>query len=1118
MDRAKIALHVQAHTTKGLCTTSAPSIPCAEYRTSGGVGVPYDVYVVVADVPYYEYGQNYSVGGVSWGLEYDGAPAQGLDIYSWIPCTDGLEFPHDGPLGPWPSAGSGNRLTWLTCQTTSIPPSGIHAIAGSFYVYAYGPDALEVSPNAHLESGPELKVAGCDASETNLPLSAAGRVNFSTGAVDPGFNPCFHPFQAVCSVVDRSIDIGEVAVGGYKDLLIRFKNDGTPGLDPVEGTVSEDCPLFSIQGGGSYYLPDPGDVGTCRVRISPTQVGELSCLIRIGSTCPDVELEGWADLYPQTELVPPSISLESLPGSTFELPFGVRNIGSALLTWNARVELGSLEEILADLDLHVQSILDAIPSRYEFTGGESGFSISEPPLVNGNIIKAEFSETLPYSDGVIASSDLLGIGGRYFTRKYPGLFVFVADLVGLERLHVVGGLSAIPNFHATDVLHPDAKYDAFLRRQSGENIPASLNHLFITAAGEAYLLGIPNSDNSSLTTNRLTRVFYLFYMGENGADIGRSAATLIARAFLESIHPYPEWMEAAGGDPVPPGESRDGLIRFSTSGLSARTYTGYVVTPTNAQNNSYLHQPLPLLPVSLRVLPVPDIEISDSTVTFPPIFAGDAGVETLAVSNTGNAPLEVRAILPPGVHFSAAPESLNVEPGGTAQIHVVFSPPDPGSYATVLDLATNDPDEASRKILLEGTGVPPPALSLGSQQLAAIAAPGRAAHKSIALANEGGNNLVFAVSSSEDWMRSEPASGIVVPGQSIVLAIILDPGELESGDRVAELRFITNDPGKRSATLPVRLHVESVDVRSFQIEPNTVNPSSQGHWIHAYVELPEGDVPEEIILETVLAQNLVPVQPAGYSVEDMDADGVLEVRFRFDRTALLRALPPEDQVEVVISGEIRDRHYFMARDSVRVLQPHLLVPNGGERLLAGSFQTVRWEADQVDNPDSVLLHYSPDDGVSWTLIAYSDRNGPFAWHLPLEPTEECVLRLEAYRSGILLGHDRTDASFAIVPATTGTESNLGISRTLLSPNVPNPFSNFTRISYALAAPGPVGVELFDVSGRRVRTLARGFQPEGTYELVWDGRDDAGRSMPTGLYVVRLQTPAAEMSRRIVLLR
>src|SRR4029079_9757439 len=50
MDRAKIALHVQAHTTKGVCSTSSPTIPCAEYRTSGDVGVSYDVYVVVADI------------------------------------------------------------------------------------------------------------------------------------------------------------------------------------------------------------------------------------------------------------------------------------------------------------------------------------------------------------------------------------------------------------------------------------------------------------------------------------------------------------------------------------------------------------------------------------------------------------------------------------------------------------------------------------------------------------------------------------------------------------------------------------------------------------------------------------------------------------------------------------------------------------------------------------------------------------------------------------------------------------------------------------------------------------------------------------------------------------
>jgi hypothetical protein len=73
----------------------------------------------------------------------------------------------------------------------------------------------------------------------------------------------------------------------------------------------------------------------------------------------------------------------------------------------------------------------------------------------------------------------------------------------------------------------------------------------------------------------------------------------------------------------------------------------------------------------------------------------------------------------------------------------------------------------------------------------------------------------------------------------------------------------------------------------------------------------------------------------------------------------------------------------------------------------------------------------------------------------------------------------------------------------LHANVPNPFNPITTIRYDLPAAGPVRLAVYDVAGRLVRVLVAGERAAGSYEAVWDGRDQSGRSSPSGSYLARL---------------
>ncbi len=85
-------------------------------------------------------------------------------------------------------------------------------------------------------------------------------------------------------------------------------------------------------------------------------------------------------------------------------------------------------------------------------------------------------------------------------------------------------------------------------------------------------------------------------------------------------------------------------------------------------------------------------------------------------------------------------------------------------------------------------------------------------------------------------------------------------------------------------------------------------------------------------------------------------------------------------------------------------------------------------------------------------------------------------------------------------------------------NYPNPFNPMTTIPYLVASEDFVDAAVFDVRGRRLRTLVSEIQPAGTHAVVWDGKDRFGRQVATGLYFYRLQVGEFTAVRKMVLMK
>ncbi|MCJ7811843.1 T9SS type A sorting domain-containing protein, partial [bacterium] len=85
-------------------------------------------------------------------------------------------------------------------------------------------------------------------------------------------------------------------------------------------------------------------------------------------------------------------------------------------------------------------------------------------------------------------------------------------------------------------------------------------------------------------------------------------------------------------------------------------------------------------------------------------------------------------------------------------------------------------------------------------------------------------------------------------------------------------------------------------------------------------------------------------------------------------------------------------------------------------------------------------------------------------------------------------------------------------------NYPNPFNSQTVISYSILTAGSVTIKIFDATGRIVNTLIHNrFHEPGQYNILWDGYDEEGKRVSSGIYIYQLRSDTIQLSKKMVLL-
>ncbi|MFC2083437.1 T9SS type A sorting domain-containing protein [Bacteroidota bacterium] len=194
-------------------------------------------------------------------------------------------------------------------------------------------------------------------------------------------------------------------------------------------------------------------------------------------------------------------------------------------------------------------------------------------------------------------------------------------------------------------------------------------------------------------------------------------------------------------------------------------------------------------------------------------------------------------------------------------------------------------------------------------------------------------------------------------------------------------------------------------------------------------------------------------------------------------------------------------------------------PTGGETLVAGEKVIIQWHIVVPHNQENWDLYFSPDGGGNWEIIQLdldvSQLN--YHWTIPQIATENAQIRITMDNTG----GDYVDISgdFTIHYSPTSVEEGGENPKTFkLLANYPNPFNPTTNIGYELSASNYIELMIYNQTGQEVRLLVNEQQHTNQYQIQWDGRDNAGKQVVSGVYIYRLKIGSFSQSRKMMLLR
>ncbi len=203
------------------------------------------------------------------------------------------------------------------------------------------------------------------------------------------------------------------------------------------------------------------------------------------------------------------------------------------------------------------------------------------------------------------------------------------------------------------------------------------------------------------------------------------------------------------------------------------------------------------------------------------------------------------------------------------------------------------------------------------------------------------------------------------------------------------------------------------------------------------------------------------------------------------------------------------------------------------------FGIIYFSIDGTQNPQyigDIVFHQMP----AVTIEKRTDASRLITWHNPEASLSDIIVGYCVYADGQrlndnIISHNEfsvgRDSKYEVIPVIIGGyEISFLANRTVtdemkirshhfsFGPALPNPFAKRTHINYALPEQKKVNITIYDVMGRQVRTLLSEVQEPGYYSTVWNGLDNQGKQVSTGIYFVRFEADEFKAKNKVLLVK
>ena len=218
-------------------------------------------------------------------------------------------------------------------------------------------------------------------------------------------------------------------------------------------------------------------------------------------------------------------------------------------------------------------------------------------------------------------------------------------------------------------------------------------------------------------------------------------------------------------------------------------------------------------------------EASSQRLDFGSVYVGAGRSLAVTIANVGTAPLRVGSIASDHPSFVPSFDATTLEIGESTRLDVVLAPGAAGTLSGTLRLMSDDPATPLIEIELLGTGVIPPTTVVDPLAIDLRLPVGGRRTENLLVSNVGGESLEFSTTittAAGSFVAVAPVAGTVLPGQSVVLDVLIDSAGLAPGLYAASIDIIGNNPATVPVTVPVELTLDDAPDIAVHGRPITV--------------------------------------------------------------------------------------------------------------------------------------------------------------------------------------------------------------------------------------------------------------------------------------------------------